>query len=250
MKSENVMATILQTQCARLVRNLARLPSRTVRTLQRRLDPVYQLERQADREIPRRFGRERMQLLEAIPGTSSARECRLLAYLAMQSPPGGALVEIGAFKGKSTVWLVEAAEHHVSPPPVVSIDPHLGANWHPDPTWVDFSNTVTRFRLDDRGLQVRRARSHEVGAFWDRPIAFLWIDGSHAYDDVVTDIEDFTPYILPDGWVVFDDAASSKWPDVWRAIEARMLNRPGFQCIGIIRNVALFRREPSKDHRS
>jgi predicted O-methyltransferase YrrM len=236
----------MKTTLQRLGRNLSRLPSRTWLTMWRRWQRVYQLERKADRVVPRLFGRARVKEFEAIPGRSSPYEGRLLAYLAMQSPPGGVFVEIGAFKGRSTAWIVEAAGHHAARPTVVSIDPHLGDDWHPQTTWPDFKATVQRFEMDRRGLEVRRDLSRNVAAAWDRPIAFLWIDGSHEFQDVADDIEGFVPYVIPGGWVIFDDATDPNWPGVWQAIEERMLPRTDFEYLGLVRHFALFRRKSAR----
>jgi predicted O-methyltransferase YrrM len=226
----------------RALRNVSRIPHRTFKSVQRRLDPIYRLEREACAEVPRRFGQKRCDEFESVPGTSSSREGMLLAHLAMQSPAGGLIVEIGAFKGKTTTWLVEAAGHHPARPRVVSIDPHLGMDYHRDSTWAEFQRTVERFALDRRGLEICRARSAEVAAAWARPISLLWIDGSHTYEDVAADIDGFVPHVLPGGWVVFDDAAGQEFPGVWRAIEERMLTRHSFQYLGLLRHLAIFRR--------
>jgi predicted O-methyltransferase YrrM len=231
----------MNTSLQRVRRNLARLPLRTWHTLRRRLQPVYGLERQADRIVPRLIGQERLQELSTIPGTSSSREGRLLAFLALQSPAGGVFVEIGAFKGRSTAWLVEAAQRHAARPVVVSIDPHVGDDWHPAATWADFSETVRRFALDRRGLEVHRAKSCDVAATWVRPIALLWIDGSHHYEDVRDDIQGFVPHVCPGGYVVFDDASDPDWPGVWQAIGEQMLPRTDFEYLGLLRHFAVFR---------
>jgi predicted O-methyltransferase YrrM len=211
--------------------------------VRQRLDPVYRWDRKALRDVPRLFGPGRCDELAAIPGTSSAREGMLLAHLARQSPPGGVFVEIGAFKGKTTAWLVEAAEHHASRPTVVSIDPHQGmGHWHPRSTWEEFQQTVQRFQLQARGLEVLRAKSSDVAPTWRRPISFLWIDGSHEYEDVAGDINGFVPHVLPGGWVVFDDAADAEFPGVPRAIQEQMLPRDDFAYLGLLRHFAIFRR--------
>ena len=86
------------------------------------------------------------------------------------------------------------------------------------------------------------AFSHDAGKNWQRPISLLWIDGSHEYEDVLTDIEDFMPHVVPGGWVVFDDAHGGKFPGVERAIAERMLPRPGFRHVGAIKHFQLFQR--------
>jgi predicted O-methyltransferase YrrM len=168
---------------------------------------------------------------------SSARECRLLAYLAAQTPPGGDVVEIGAWMGKSTAWLVEGAQKNPAQPGIVSIDPHLRN------TWETFRRTVEEFALEQRGLQVRRAMSHDAAAGWTRPISLLWVDGCHEYDAVRQDIDDFVPHVIAGGWVVFDDAACGVFPGVEQAIAERMLVRRDFKRVATIRHLMVFQRQ-------
>jgi predicted O-methyltransferase YrrM len=220
----------------RLIHNIVKLPRRTYETIRWRVDPVHRLQMKANRSIRARFASERIEQLEQIPGNTSARECRLLAYLGMQSPEGGCYVEIGALFGKSTAWLVEAAACCSVPRAVVSIDSHLGG------TWEGFSQSVEGFSLTDRGLEIRRGLSHDIAQGWTEPISFLWIDGSHHYEDVVNDIDDYVPHVIPGGWIVFDDAASELFPGVVQAIGERMHGRAGIELVGTIKNFALFRR--------
>ena len=222
---------------ARVLTNLTRFPQRTATTLSRLFDPNFRLERQANSAVRRWFTPQRRKQLENIPGMSATHECRLLAYLAAEAPAGGDIVEIGAWKGKTTAWLVEGARRRADLPAVVTIDPHERNSWE------DFSGTVQRFDLVGRGLQIHRARSHDVGENWQRPISLLWIDGSHEYEAVLADIDDFVPHVMPGGWVIFDDAAGGTFPGVERAIDQRMRNRRGFTHAASIRHLELFRRD-------
>jgi predicted O-methyltransferase YrrM len=225
-----------------LLQDIIRFPGRVVRGLRRLADPVYALQRRANREVRRWLSAARMAELDCISGTSSPREGRLLAYLVTQSPSGGCIVEIGAFRGKTTAWLVEAAQQRSDRPAVVSIDPHLDLclAGRRLPSWEEFQRTVVRFALLQRGLEVCRAPSHDVGRTWDRPISFLWLDGSHEYADVVTDIDDFVPHVLPKGHIVFDDVHGTGCPGVWQAIAERLLGRPGFRRIGALKHFEIF----------
>jgi predicted O-methyltransferase YrrM len=226
----------------RLVHNVISVPRRAWLSLSRRFDPAYRLQLQADREVPRWLSAERRRQLEAIGGTSSSRENRLLAHLVRIAPAGGCIVEIGAYQGKSTAWLVEAAQQRPDRPVVVSIDPHQLIVPGQGCTWELFQLTVARFDLERRGLEVIRANSAEAGKQWRRPLSFLWVDGSHEYDDVVRDIEAFTPHLVPGGWVVFDDAHGGQFPGVERALAERMVGRPGFYDIGTVKHFRVFRR--------
>ena len=58
-----------------------------------------------------------------VPGFLMEEEARLLGTIAACVPADGAIVEIGSFKGKSTVMLGKVAAHY-GLGPVVAIDPH------------------------------------------------------------------------------------------------------------------------------
>jgi predicted O-methyltransferase YrrM len=221
---------------ARAARNVARIPQRVWRGAARLFDPVYQLERQAVRHVNSWLDDSRRDQLDGIRGTTSSRECRLLAYLARTAPAEGVIIEIGCLIGKSTAWLIEGACRRANPTPVVSIDPHLYD------TWEEFQDTVRRFDLSQRGLEVHRDLSHCVARTWTRPISLLWVDGCHEYEADCQDIDDFVPHVLPGGWVVFDDAAGGHFPGAERAIAERMRPRSEFEHLGIVRHLAVFRR--------
>jgi hypothetical protein len=58
-----------------------------------------------------------------VPGFLSENEARFLALAAACIPTHGTIVEIGSFKGRSTVMLAKLAAHY-GLGPIVSIDPH------------------------------------------------------------------------------------------------------------------------------
>jgi len=55
----------------------------------------------------------------------------------------------------------------------------------------------------------------------------LFVDGDHGYGAVVDDIDRLVPYLVPGGWICFDDAGSG-YDGVDRAIADRITNNPGF----------------------
>ena len=224
----------------RILRNLVRLPVRTCKSLWQWRSPAYRLQRQADRDVAGWIDPQRRAAMNTVPGFSSEHELHLLAHLVRHAPPTGCIVEIGAYKGRSTVWLVEAAQERTDQSRVISIDPHLRD------TWETFCEVQARFQLPQRGLEVVRGFSSAAGKTWRRPIAMLWVDGSHEYPDVVQDIDLFVPHVVAGGWVVFDDAHGGKFPGVERAIAERMFGRADFEHIGAVKHFQLFRRKAMK----
>ena len=61
--------------------------------------------------------------MRAAAGFLTEREGRFLALAAAATPASGAILEIGSFKGKSTVGLAAIARRYQLDP-VVTVDPH------------------------------------------------------------------------------------------------------------------------------
>ncbi len=152
------------------------------------------------------------QAAKAVPGFLGEDEARFLGMTAACAPTQGSIVEIGSFKGKSTVVLAKVAKHY-GLGPVVAIDPH---NFN-DPEFEEFRRVPNATTYDDflRNLEsagvadmvdVRRAFSGEIAANWNGPIRFLWIDGDHTYSGAKTDFDGFFPHLCPGGVVAFHDA--------------------------------------------
>jgi hypothetical protein len=144
-----------------------------------------------------------------IPGYIGAAEVRALAMLFAGAPKDGVSVEIGSFKGKSTVALASMAAHY-GLGPIVSIDPH-NAPSATDPMLGDQASSFDDFVSAIRGagveqqVEAHRAPSREVARGWTRPIRFLWIDGDHTYDGVKLDFELFAPYLVEGAIIALHD---------------------------------------------
>jgi len=209
------------------------LPTRTGQSLVRLSRPQYRLERASIRYTRQQLAPDMFSRLCNVPGYTVSRKCMLLYYLAATTSAPGCLVEIGAFKGKSTAWLAQAARQ--AGRRLHSIDPHV------EGTLDDFRATVRAFDIAAVAT-IYQAFSHDVGKDWSLPIAFLWVDGGHDYGTVLQDIRDFTPHVAPGGWVVFDDARPDVTPGVIRALDETLRRDDAFDYIGRIRDVDVFRR--------
>jgi len=143
------------------------------------------------------------------PGFLAENEIRFLGTLAVCTPASGAIVEIGSFKGKSTVMLATMARKY-GLGCVVAIDPHQGLSYlGPDmpqqsPTLNEFLANIKSAGLD-ANVEVQRGYSPEVARDWRRPIRLLWIDGDHSYKGCKEDFELFSPYLAEGAVVAFHD---------------------------------------------
>jgi hypothetical protein len=143
-------------------------------------------------------------------------------------------VEIGAWCGKSTLYLGAAAE--ATGAVLFSVDHHHGSEenqpgWafhEPDLVTADgridtlpyWRESVARARLEASVVGVV-GDSPTVAACWRTPLAFCFIDGGHGELPALADFHGWAPHIVVGGWLaihdVFPDPADGGRPpyELW-----------------------------------
>jgi len=144
-----------------------------------------------------------------VPGYLGDREFRALAMLFAAAPKTGVTVEIGSFKGKSTVGLATLSSHY-GLGPIVSIDPH-NAPSATDPilgeqgsSFDDFQSALRAAEVEQQ-VEIHRSRSEDAAAGWNRPIRLLWIDGDHTLRGAKLDFDLYAPFLVDGGIVAIHD---------------------------------------------
>jgi len=161
-----------------------------------------------------------------VDGWTTPVELDLLYGMARQAE--SSIVEIGSWQGRSTAALALGSMAGRNQP-VFAIDPFLGVppcdrktDLKTDPSTVKTGPELLRANLDTVGVngQVKIIPKASQDALCDVPedIALLFIDGSHAYEDVARDIRNYLPRVRMGGFVVFHDTDGAD-PGVMRAIE-------------------------------
>lgn len=113
-------------------------------------------------------------------------EARALFEAAIQTPEDGLIVEVGAFRGRSTALLAETGRR------IVTVDP------------LDETITVAKLKIDagvvaalqsivDQYPNVRWERKFVKDVEIARPIDMLYIDGLHRYPQPLDDFKHFLP---------------------------------------------------------
>ncbi len=139
------------------------------------------------------------------------------AQLAGAAPP--TFVEIGAWCGKSTLYLAGAAE--ATGAVLFSIDHHRGseenqAGWeHHEADLVDpgtgHIDTLLHWRraVSQAGLESTVVGvvgdSPTAAARWRQPLHFCFIDGGHGSEPAWADYRGWSPQVAPGGWLAIHD---------------------------------------------
>jgi predicted O-methyltransferase YrrM len=180
---------------------------------------------------------------EPIPGFLGESEAQLLGTITACVPRAGAIVEIGSFKGKSTITLAKVAAHY-GLGPVVAIDPHNFNNVELEAhrTSPDASSyNEFLHNLDTAGvrelIEVHRAYSADIARGWNRSISFLWIDGDHSYRGAKADFDGFIEHLLPGGVVAFHDALH-EFAGPIRVFVEDVLRSDHFGAAGFVQSIA------------
>jgi Methyltransferase domain len=178
---------------------------------------------------------------QKVPGYLTEKEARFLGLLAACVPAKGTIVEIGSFKGRSTVMLAKVASHYGGGP-VVAIDPHnspilLGIPSEPQTSsYRDFLENVRTAGVAAH-VEPHAEYSTAVAKSWNRPIRFLWIDGDHTYEGAKSDLDGFFPHVVPSGVVAFHDALSN-FPGPIRVFVEDVLRSDRFGPAGFVQSIA------------
>jgi len=129
-------------------------------------------------------------------------EEELLTRLAREVEEG-CIVEIGSWRGMSTIALAKGAQV-----PVYAIEPHeqftgvLGGTFGPIDRRAFFENLLRAGVVEQ--VRLVNLSSEVVTPGWQMPVGLLWIDGDHRYEAVRRDFDSWEPHLR--GKVAFHDA--------------------------------------------
>jgi predicted O-methyltransferase YrrM len=139
----------------------------------------------------------------AIQGWMKPRELAFLFGVAHSIPPGGKVVEIGSWKGRSTVAICEGL-HGAS---MYAVDTFRGdadlakryaGEIEEDRVYEEFCEHTAPYAF----LEVLRMTSAEAcGRFDDASLDWVFIDGDHTFEQVHEDISCWLPKVKPGGLV-------------------------------------------------
>jgi predicted O-methyltransferase YrrM len=186
--------------------------------------------------------------LEGVDGWFSPEQVARVVERAGQVPATGRIVEIGSFRGRSTIAIARSAPAGTE---IVAIDPHAGNDRGPqeiegfeDEAAVDskvFLTNLERAGVRGRVTYVRKF-SHDALDDVPGPIDMLHIDGAHRYGPASDDIARWGDRVVGGGSLLVHDSFSSV--GVTLALVTKLMFSPSWRYVGRSRSLAEYRREP------
>jgi hypothetical protein len=153
--------------------------------------------------------------LGGVEGWLSDDQARRLFERARVVPPGGTILEIGSFRGRSTIVLARATAGAAT---VVAVDPHAGSDrgpqqirGRPDEGAADHAAFTENLRRAGVAGQVKHVRRPSADALEevDGPLDLLYVDGAHRYGPARGDLVAWGGRVRPGGTMLIHDAFSS-----------------------------------------
>jgi predicted O-methyltransferase YrrM len=185
--------------------------------------------------------------VRGVEGWLTDAQASVLWDAASRVPEGGAIVEIGSFRGRSAIVLARASGGRAE---VVAIDPHAGGDRGPQEIAADaergdsdfdaFHANLRQTGVSDAVRHVRLPSADALRAV-EGEIDVLYVDGAHRYGPARDDVADWGARVRPGGELLIHDAFSSVGVTL---AQARLLLAGGeFRYLGRAGSLARYRRE-------
>ena len=189
------------------------------------------------RGMKRRCLPTRLDRIQAVHGWTREVQLRYLMRLVRALPDGAVIVELGVWQGRSVFAMAEACRR--TSKRVFAIDPWVDYDEGGGPVSGylaqygvrSFEEVYQAFVAHSRRLGLERwivtvrAPAADAARTWRHgPVSLVFIDASHHYDAVTSDLEAWVPLVRPGGVVCGDDW---EWDSVRRAVQDFVTKYPG-----------------------
>jgi predicted O-methyltransferase YrrM len=195
-----------------------------------RLDPdnvelrnVVAAARSADPLLPGVKVDEWLPAVEAVEGWLSRPEAEALARCVAAAPrdPAADMVEVGSYKGRSTLAIACAISALGLPKHLIAIDPHEGYRYGDgSDTYSELESNLRRNGVHSV-VTILRSRGDEAPI--TAPLSFALIDGLHDDESVRADHEHISPMLIPGGLLAFHDYFEH-YPGILKLVGELMLS--------------------------
>ncbi|MEX0930295.1 MAG: class I SAM-dependent methyltransferase [Candidatus Paceibacterota bacterium] len=175
-----------------------------------------------------------LQAMRSVDGWLTDKEGTALYRLARACPGDMAIVEIGSWKGRSTLCLASgAAEGNRAR--VYAIDPHTGSTEHQQQfgqvwTFDEFKSNLEKYGVAQNVTPIVSTSAEAAETFagtHNQTIGLLFIDGNHSYESAKQDLELWFPNVTSGGMIAFHDALT--WGGVSRLVDEEVYRSHHFR---------------------
>lgn len=181
--------------------------------------------------------------VKGVDGWLNRPEGRLLYRLAKRCTGEGAIVEIGSWKGKSTIWLGHGSRAGCGQK-IHAVDPHAGVIERGQAA-------VNGSTFDEFQRNIKAAGVHEVvvphvdysdsvARSFSEPVEFIFIDGLHDYEAVKADFEAWFPKVMEGGVMAFHDTTGQAGPQ--KLVTERVYKSSHFRNVRFARSITYARK--------
>jgi MMP 1-O-methyltransferase len=162
----------------------------------------------------------------SIEGWLSDAQGRALYHAAALVNGRGAIVEIGSWKGRSTVWLAHGARRARAR--VIAIDPHVSSREDPRAKTLEaFRTNIARAGVEqDVEIMVMTAAAAARALRGD--VELLFVDGDHSFAGALADARTWLPRLVDSGTVMFHDVATSGYSGPRRVFQTMICRNHHF----------------------
>ena len=198
---------------------------------------IASLRRVANASIAALFpgGRRLFRVLADVDGHLYPHEAVFLYWLAREAPGNGAVVEIGSFRGRSTLCMAAGLKQR-GEGVVFAIDPHIRR------TERELRENVTRFGADNY-VEVIAGPSVSVSVAWKKPVRLLFVDGNHREESVQADVNAWQPHVEAGGFIALHDSTCLSNFAGPRIVAGRLrLESSVYESAGTIGSISWFRK--------
>lgn len=177
---------------------------------------------------------------ESLSGHLTKREMVFIATLPFLKKEG-AILEIGSFKGKSTIVLSKSAEKVSAKKQIHACDTfELSQETDPDGDPLILFDTFKQNLQKHHVLEqvtIHKMSSQKLAENWKLPLKVLWIDGDHSYQGAKQDFDNFKKFLSPGSIICFHDTLH-KFDGPIRVFTEDVLLSPEFSCCGLTGSIA------------
>lgn len=179
--------------------------------------------------------------IETVEGYLSPIEIRFLALMGACPTSTGEILEIGTFKGKSTIILAKSAA--LGDGAIVNAVDPMTAPSETDPdlhgaasSLGDFNRNIAAHGVES-SIRFYQTYSYELAKTWNTPLRLLWIDGDHTYAGTKLDFEGFAAHLADKAIVAMHDVLH-EFEGGARVFAEEILRSPNFGACGFCGSIA------------